>query len=233
MKNAISRLVVLGTGNVGLPVVKNALARNLNVLAVSKDSSEVNFKHKNLQFQEIDLIKEGALRDTLKPNDTVIFCASDRTGFQEDIFKNSFKMFEEKGVERVVHTAGLVIMKVDGGKRLFETEEVQKNYPYFVKNAQMQFGVTSNSKVNWTEVVSGVVLPGAKTPESGTAEFWRKEWRLIEFAKPLEDLETLSIPLLNHYVMSEFLAEKIVDVAIKEVFLRQRIAYNNGLFVPK
>lgn len=236
MESSISRLVVLGaSGNVGLPIVKAALARKLKVLAISRNaSSKIQIKDENLKVADVDLSKEGALNDILNSDDTVIFCAADHTGdTHEEIIKNTFKALEEKKVKRALHTGGTTLMKIDAERRLYDTEDVQRKYPYYVTRAKRQVEITTQTKVEWTEVAFGVVIPGAKTPESGTAEFWGKEWKLIEFTKPLEDVEILSIPLLTHYVMSEPLAEKILDIASKQVYLRQRVAFNNGLFVPK
>lgn len=234
MEGSIKRLVVCGaSGNVGLPVVQAALARGIKVLAVCRNPDKITIKNENLTTVAVDLSKDGALLEVLHPDDTVVFCAYMSEGSQESSFKNTFKAVEEKGIQRIVYTGGVMSMKIDDEQRVYDLEDIKKNYAAYAKNNRMQTEFTAQSKLNWTEVDFGMVIAGSKTPESKTTNFYGKDVKLVEFTEVLEDVEYVTAPTFNFYVMSEVIANKIIDVASKQVFLRQHVAYNNGLYAPK
>jgi uncharacterized protein YbjT (DUF2867 family) len=136
-----------GTGRTGVPLLKEALDRGLEVKALVRTPAKMNFSGQKLEVIEGDALDENDVRKTVEGTDAVISVLGPAKGSPDSLMKDAAevitRVMKETGVRRIVWLTGAGVkddrdekalsrtmirglMKIVAGKVLSYSEEAYR-----------------------------------------------------------------------------------------------------------
>lgn len=111
------KIIVFGaTGGVGQSLVKQALAKGLEVTAFVRTPSKLDTQHANLTVVQGDALNQAEVSAAIAGHDAVVSCLGSSKGMKQstdlrEMTKHIVKGMQEQGVERIVYTASAGVHK--------------------------------------------------------------------------------------------------------------------------
>lgn len=211
------KIAVIGaTGFVGSHIVREALDRGLEVLALARDTSKIN-EENNLVKKNIDINDVDTLTDVLRDNNVNVVVSAFNAGWSNPNIYNDF-LKGAKDIEVAVEKSGIKRMIVIGGagslyindKQIVDGPDFPKEIKPGAEAARDYLTIIKENKtLDWTYFSPAIEMhPGIKTGRTG---------------KYRTGTETPVFDDNNRSILSvEDVAVAIIDEVLKPQFIKQR-----------
>ncbi|EJO5346355.1 NAD(P)-dependent oxidoreductase [Clostridium botulinum] len=163
------KIALIGsTGNAGKVMLKEALNRGHEVIAVTRDESKIKNTNEKLTVAKGDILKVDTLENKLKGIDVLVSAFGPKVGKEDTLIEasnNLITLAKKIGVKRLVVMGGAGSLKVKGDIELVNTEGFPDEWKPIALAHSKSLDVYRNEKeVNWTYLSpAALISPGVRT----------------------------------------------------------------------
>lgn len=161
-------LIIGATGGTGKELVKQALAKNLDVTALVRNPSRLKIKHDRLKIFKGDVINPDSLEVAVKGQDAVLCALGHKRWFYPNKIlsqgtKNIIVAMRKNNVRRIICETSLGVGSSFGRLGLYYTLfTIPFILPFYYWDKGRQEKVILNSSLEWTIVRPGILNNGKR-----------------------------------------------------------------------
>ncbi|NFG60808.1 NAD(P)-dependent oxidoreductase [Clostridium sp. CMCC3677] len=163
------KIALIGsTGNAGKMILKEALNRGYEVIAIARDKSKVKDTNEKLTVLQGDILKLDTLENKLEGVDVLVSAFGPKFGQENtliDATNNLISLVKKSGVNRLVAMGGAGSLKVESGIELVQTEGFPEDWKPIALAHSKSLDIYRNEKeINWTYLSpAALIAPGVRT----------------------------------------------------------------------
>ncbi|KEJ04278.1 3-beta hydroxysteroid dehydrogenase [Clostridium botulinum A2B7 92] len=165
------RIALIGsTGNAGKVILKEALNRGHEVIAIARDKSKIKDINENLTVMQGDILKLDALVNKLEGIDVLVSAFGPKVGEEDTLIEatnNLITLAKKLGVKRLVVMGGAGSLKVQGDVELVNTEGFPEDWKPIALAHSKSLDIYRNEKeVSWAYLSpAALISSGVRTGE--------------------------------------------------------------------
>ncbi|AUM94190.1 TPA: NAD(P)-dependent oxidoreductase [Clostridium botulinum] len=163
------KIALIGsTGNAGKVILKEALNRGHEVIAIVRDVSKIKDTNENLTVMQGDILKLDTLEDKLGEVDILVSAFGPKVGKEDTLIEatnNLITLAKKLNVKRLVTMGGAGSLKVQGDVELVHTEGFPEDWKPIALAHSKSLDIYRNEKeINWTYLSpAALISPGIRT----------------------------------------------------------------------
>ncbi|ABS41387.1 NAD(P)-dependent oxidoreductase [Clostridium botulinum] len=165
------KIALIGsTGNAGKVILKEALSRGHEVIAIARDVSKIKDTNENLTVMQGDILKLDTLEDKLEEVDVLVSAFGPKVGKEDTLIEatnNLITLAKKLNVKRLVVMGGAGSLKVQGDVELVNTEGFPEDWKPIALAHSKSLDIYRNEKeVNWAYLSpAALISSGVRTGE--------------------------------------------------------------------
>ncbi|KEI83260.1 3-beta hydroxysteroid dehydrogenase [Clostridium botulinum A2 117] len=163
------KIALIGsTGNAGKVILKEALSRGHEVIAIARDISKIKDTNENLTVMQGDILKLDTLVNKLEGIDVLVSAFGPKVGKEDTLIEatnNLITLAKKLGVKRLVAMGGAGSLKVQDDVELVNTEGFPEDWKPIALAHSKSLDIYRNEKeVNWTYLSpAALISSGVRT----------------------------------------------------------------------
>ncbi len=165
------KIALIGsTGNAGKVILKEALSRGHEVIAIARDVSKIKDTNENLTIMQGDILKLDTLEDKLEEVDVLVSAFGPKVGKEDTLIEatnNLITLATKLNVKRLVTMGGAGSLKIKGDVELVNTEGFPEDWKPIALAHSKSLDIYINEKeVNWAYLSpAALISSGVRTGE--------------------------------------------------------------------
>jgi uncharacterized protein len=210
------KIAIIGaTGFVGSHLVKEALSRNISVIAIARDTTKLETSNALLVKKNINVEDESSLADAVKGVDVVVSAFNAgwiNPNIYEDFIagaKHIEAAIEKSGVKRLIVIGGAGSLYINR-QQLVDGPNFPENIKPGATAARDYFNLLKeNSQLDWTFFSPAIEMhPGITIGRTGKYRLGKDEPVFDENGKCVLSVEDLSVAILNEVANAKFIKQR-------------------------